>query len=201
MASKTEIVNISLSHLAVGKEISNFDTDKSEEARTARRLYNLALERTLTDVPWPFITRIAALALVEENPNDEYDYSYRYPTDCLYVRRILSGIRNDNRQSRVPYRILSDSQGTLIYTDMEDAKMEYSVSGVSTQFYPPPVIMAFSLYLAHLMAPRVTGGDPFKLGARALGLYDVEINNAIVKAFNEEQTEEPPESEFIRDRE
>lgn len=200
-SSQINIVNVALSHLSISKTVAILQTEKTEEAITARLFYDLAREATLRDFPWPFSTRILALALVEESPNDEWDYSYRYPTDCLEIRRILSGARNDTRQSRVPYRILSDGQGTLVYTDTENAEIEYTVNAVSPQFYPPDFVMAFSLYMAHLMAPRLTGGDPYKLGQRALGLYDLEINRAVKNAFNEQQIEEPPESEFIRDRE
>ena len=200
-SSQIDIVNVALSHLSISKTVAILKTEKSEEAITARLFYDLAREATLRDFPWPFSTRILALAMVEESPNDEWDYSYRYPTDCLEIRRILSGMRNDTRQSRVPYRILSDGQGTLVYTDTENAEIEYTVNAVSPQFYPPDFVMAFSLYMAHLMAPRLTGGDPYKLGQRALGLYDLEINRAVKNAFNEQQIEEPPESEFIRDRE
>ena len=200
-SSKAHIVNISLSHLSISKTVAILATKRSEEAITARLFYDVAMEATLRDFPWPFATRILALALVEENPNDEWNFSYRYPTDCLEIRRILSGIRNDTRQSRVPYRILSDEQGSLVYTDKENAEIEYTVNAVSPQFYSADFVMAFSLYLAHLMAPRLTGGDPYKLGARALGLYDLEISRAVKNAFNEQQIEEPPESEFIRARE
>ena len=200
-SSKVGIVNIALSHLSIGKTVAVLQTEKSEEAITARLFYDLALEATLRDFPWPFATRISALALVAEEPNDEWNFSYRYPTDCLEIRRILSGMKNDTRQSRTPYRILSDGQGSLVYTDYENAEIEYTVRDISPQFYPPDFVMAFSLYLAHLMAPRLTGGDQFKLGARALGLYDLEISRAVKNAFNEQQIEEPPESEFIRDRE
>lgn len=200
-SSKVGIVNIALSHLSIGKTVAVLETEKSEEAVTARLFYDVAREATLREFPWPSSSRVIAIALVEEAPNSEWAYSYRYPTDCLKIRRILSGIRNDTRQSRIPYRILSDEQGSLVYTDKENAEIEYTVNAVSPQFYSADFVMAFSLYLAHLMAPRLTGGDQFKLGARALGLYDLEISRAVKNAFNEQQIEEPPESEFIRDRE
>lgn len=201
MATKIGIINQALSHLAISKEISNLDTDRSEEAATARRFYDTALEDTLRDFKWPFATRIAALALVETDPNDEWDYSYRYPTDCLRVRRILSGIRNDTRQSRVPYKVASDSQGILIFTDQEDAEIEYTVRFEDPQFYPSDFAMAFSYCLAYLMAPRITGGDQFRLGDRAFKLYQYQLSKAESNALNEEQAEEEPESQFVRDRE
>jgi hypothetical protein len=200
MASKVGIVNISLSHLAVGKEIANIETEKSEEATTARRFYDTALEATLRDFPWPFATRITTLALIETTPNTEWAYSYRYPTDCLYLRKILSGIRNDTRQSRAVYKIASDSSGLLILTDQQNAEIEYTLRATNPQFYTSDFVMAFSYYLAALMAPSLTGGDQFKLGDKVLKLYQFEISRAVSRAENEEQREEEPESEFIRGR-
>lgn len=200
MASKVGIANITLSHLAVGKEIANLETDKSDEAGTIRRYYKLALEVTLRDFPWPFATRFANLALIEENPTTEWAFSYRYPSEARYMRRIFSGIRNDTRQTRVPYRIASDSAGQLLFTDAADAEIEYTVQVDDPQLYPSDFQMAFSFYLAFLAAPRITSGDQFKLGERAQRNYFLEISRAVSRATNEEQPEESPESEFINAR-
>lgn len=201
MASKVGIVNEALSHLGISKEIANLDTEASQEAATARRFYDVALKGTLRAFNWPFATRFATLALVESDPTEEWNYSYRYPTDCLKVRRILSGTRNDTRQSRVPYIIASDSQGKLIFTDEENAQIEYTLLAEDPQFYPDDFELAFSYYLAHLMAARVTGGDQFKLGDKAARLFLLEISRAQSAAANEQQDEEIPDSEFIRERE
>lgn len=200
MASKVGIVNMALGHLAVSKAIASI-TEKSEEARAANLYYDTALEMVLRDAPWPFATKIASLALVEEDPTDEWGYSYRYPTDCLRIKRILSGVRNDTRQSRVSYKILSDSQGRLVYTDEENAEMEYIATAEDPQFYPPDFTLAFSFLLASLMAKRLTGGDQFKLGADARADYGAMIAVAQSNANNEEQNDEEPDSEFIRERE
>lgn len=200
MASKVGIVNMALGHLAVSKAIASI-TEKSEEARAANLYYDTALEMILRDAPWPFATKISSLALVEEDPTDEWGYSYRYPTDCLRIKRILSGVRNDTRQSRVPYKILSDSQGLLVYTDEETAKMEYTAKAEDPQFYPPDFTLAFSFLLAALMANRLTGGDQFKKGAEARGMYIAMVSAAQSNANNEEQNDEEPDSEFIRERE
>lgn len=200
MASKTEIVNLALIHLAVGKEISNIETEQSTEAKTARQIYNICLDKVLSDFEWPFATKIVALSLVEEQPNTEWWYSYRYPTDCLFFRRILSGERTDSRQTRAPYRIASDSQGTLIFADMQDAEAEYTVRVENAAIYPADFQMAFSLLMGGMMAPKLTGGDQFKLGIRCLQLYDDAIRKAQSRAANEEQPDITPESEFIRER-
>lgn len=200
MSAQVEICNMALSHLAVGKEIASI-TENTEEARVLNRFYEPARKKVLRDGSWPFATRFVALGLVESAPTSEWDYSYRYPTDCLKVRRIFSGTRNDTRQTRVPYKLAGDSQGTLILTDMDDAEIEYTVNADNPQFYAPDFELAFSYYLAFLSASRLTRGDKYKLGAQAFQLYQLEIKKSIGNAANEEQEEEIPDSEFIRERE
>lgn len=201
MASETEIANLAISHLGVGKEISDLTTDRSQEALACRRFYATARDQVLRDFAWPFAMKTVALGLVEEDPNDEWGYSYRYPSDAVELRRIISGERNDNRQGRVPYRIGRDASGLLIFTDEEDAELEYTLRETDTGRYPADFVMALSLRLAVYIAPRLTAGDPFKLSMRALDLYNYELSQARANAANEEQPEEPPESEFIRERE
>lgn len=201
MASETEIANLALSHLGIGKEIAVLETEKSEEAAACRRFYTILRDASLRDFPWPFCTRIIAVGLVEADPNDEWAYSYRYPANCMKIRRILSGTRNDNRQTRVPYKITQDDDGILIFTDKEDAEVEYTVKETNPERFSPDFITFLSLRLAAMVAPRLTRGDPFKMGERALRLYEYEVSKARATAVNEQQDEENPTSEFISGRE
>lgn len=199
MASETEICNLALSHIGVGKEIASL-TENSQEARTCNRYYKVSREAVLRDFAWPFATKVIALALVEENPNDEWDFSYRYPADCLRFIKIPSGLRNDTRQSRTPYKIIGDDSGRLILTDKDLACSEYVRKITDEALFPPDFEMAFSYRLAASIAPRLTGGDPFKMKEYALQMYAFEISSAKSASKNEEQNEELPESEFIRAR-
>ena len=200
MASDTEICNLALSHLGIGKEIASLETEKSQEAASCRRFYTTALDATLRDYPWAFATKIATLALVEEEPNDEWLYSYRYPTDCLFIKRILSGLKEDTRQSRVVYRVLSDSAGKLIYTNYENADMEYTYRVTDSNIYPSDFTLALSFRLAYYIAPQITAGDPFKLRSEVMQAYMLELGKARSNNNNEEQDAEDQESEFIRAR-
>jgi hypothetical protein len=203
MSSKTEICNFALSHIGVGKDISNIDTESSEEARTCRRFYDLARDATLRDFPWPFATKVVSLSLLETftgSNNEEYTYSYRYPSDCLDVRKIKSTIRNDTRQSRVPLKILKDAAARIIYTDSEDAQLVYTERVKDPSFYPPDFQLALSFRLATYIAPRLAKGDPFKLKNDAMNMYDMEISRARAASANEEQRDELPYSEFERSR-
>lgn len=200
MASKTDIANLALSHLGHGQDVSDLDLDTSAEARACRAFYDLCLEATLSDFSWPFATKITDLALIGEDPNDEWGYSYRYPLDCLRIRRLLSGINPDTRQSRVPFQLIADDSSGLIYTDEENAQAEYTVLVTNVTFMPSDFKLALSYRLAHYIAPRVSAGDPFKVGQMALSKYVMEIEKARANAANEEQAKELPESEFVRVR-
>lgn len=192
---------MALSHLGVGYQISNLETERSEEANAIKSFYNTAREFIQSNFPWPFLTKSELLALVEEDPTDEWNYSYRYPSDCLKVRRIFSPIRNDYRQSRVPYLMYRDDTGKLIYTDQEDARIEYSAELTEEEKWPADFILAFSAILAFYVAPRLTKGDPFKMRKDMLELYLSQLRSAEQRSLNEEQAEEVPLSEFQRARE
>ena len=200
MLSSTDIANMALGHLGVGKQISNIETEKSEDARSCKQFFNTTIQSMLRDFPWPFATVIQSLELVETDPNDEWGYSYRYPSNCLNVKRILSGSRNDTRLNRVPYKIVNDSSGQLILTDMTDAQIEFTKNIDATSHYPVDFSLAVSFRLAAYIAPRMTAGDPFKMGERAMKMYDYELRKAQSNAANEEQPDELPNSEFIEAR-
>lgn len=201
--NETQISNLALSHLGVGKQISNFTTEQSQEAKACREFYPICRDIVLRDFEWPFATQFQNLALVEETPTDEWDYSYRYPSSCSKIRRILNpNKRWDTRQSRIPYRVVRDPDGAgkLIYTDQESACVEFTYKETNPERYDDDFVMALSLLLASYIAPRLTRGDPFKLGERSFQLYRLNIGKSEASAVNEEQPEEEVDSEFIRER-
>lgn len=203
--SDTEIANLALGHLGQGTEIQNLTTTRSAEALAARMFYDSIRRATLRDHAWPFATKFATLALVSEygdagHPTEEWQFAYRQPTDCLLDRKIQSGIRNDNRQSRVPYKVARDSGGVLILTDKEDAILEYTLDIRSVEMYPDDFVLAMSLRLAAYMAPKVCGEDPFGMRDKAMRMYTAEIERARNNSFTEEQREEDPASELERAR-
>ena len=201
--AKIDICNMALGHLGVGREIADFVTDKTAEASACRRFYDLALECVLQDYPWPFAIKQIAMDLVTAEPadsNEEWGYSYRYPADAVLIRRILSGGRNDNRQTRASWKKIQDASGLLIWTDESDAWCEYVSRETTTTYYTPSFVRALSHRLASDIAPFLTGGDPYQLQRQQLQLHLLEISKAQANSANEEQPDEIPVSEFERDR-
>jgi len=200
MASKTEIANMAISHLGIGKTITNLDTDKSQEAQACRVFFETAKNAALKDHDWSFAWKEATLNLIEENPLDEWGYSYRYPTDALTIRRIVSGQQCDTLDSVVPFVIGSDSSGKLIYTDRSEARVQYTFDVDNVDLYTPRFTLALSFQLAYYIAPRITGGDPFKAKADMLTQYKMELGSGTRNNMNEERRGNRSDSEFIRTR-
>lgn len=194
--TKTEICNMALGHLGVQAVIANLDTDQSAEARALRVFYELARVKSLEDKDWGFARRYATLNLVAETPNINFNYSYRYPSNALVIRRILSGLRNDHRNSRVSYDISSDSTGKLILTDMEQAQIIYTYNVDNLALFSASYVLAFSIQLAIMIAPKLTAGDQFQKVPQLEGMYTKALNQAVILDANEEQKDPEPESEL-----
>lgn len=202
------ICNMAIAHLKIQRTIGNLDTDMSAEAVACRTFYNLAIQVTLEDFKWPFAKIQGPLALLYSNPfpfdaasDSEWAYAYQYPSDCVTFNRIVGDTRNETRLDRVPYRIFSNNDGTkMILTDMDCAFGEWTYANVTEDMFSASLVLAISFQLAFVIAPMLTGGDPFKLGDRAERLYKEWIIKAQANALNEEQVEVEPESEFVEAR-
>lgn len=195
--TETGIANLALGNLGISRQIGNLGTERSLEANVMRQWFEICRDNVLGDFKWQFAAAFVAPGLVAQNPTTEWAYAYRYPPNCLVVRRILSGLRTDVRASRVPFRIVADSAGQLIYTDMQNAMIEYTFQQTDPSKFSADFNKAFSLNLGAYAAPQLTGGDPNNRQAKCMQLYKMEIVNAQVNAANEEQPDIEPDSEFI----
>lgn len=205
MAQDVDVCNLALTFVGSGAEIASL-TESSAEARACNRVYETARDETLGSFPWPFSRRQAALGLVSKkgdanHPSSEYTYAYRYPADCLQLRKILSGLRIDARETRVSYDLLADEAGTLIMTDRADAVAEYtSTLGQNPGRWTADFQKALAYYVAYLIAPRLTKGDPFKMGDKCYQLYQRALAGARSCAANEVQPDQDPPEALILSR-
>ncbi|HLA14758.1 MAG TPA: hypothetical protein VJZ25_07020 [Gemmatimonadaceae bacterium] len=196
--SKTSICNLALLHLGHSKRLANVESDQTAAANICRTVYDQARDEALRDSPWPFAAQRGALGLVEANPNAEWAYAYRYPDDCLFLRRLLSDTRDDG--VHVSYRLGQDDEGELIFTDRADAEAEWTVRVEDTGRYPPDFVQMLSSLIAAYAGPALTGGDEFKLSERALRMYDWARMRARANAANEEQPDQEADGALLRAR-
>ena len=198
-SSSTEIANLALSHLGVGKEIASL-TETSSEARACNRFYETARDETLRAAEWGFARKVLALGLIEEEPTEEWGFSYTYPADCLFVRKIQSGVRSDTRSTVISYELSYGTAATVIFTDQEDAIAEYTVKVTDVARFPVDFTTAVSYRLAYLAAPRVLSiSNVAKIQADVLSKWREELAVATAAAYNEEQREEPSSASEFED--
>lgn len=206
MASDTEICNLAQGHLGTGKAIGNLTTERSSEASAFRRFYEVIRDATMRDFNWPFATKNAAAGLVTTvgdalHPTTEWQYSYRYPSDCINMQRIESGIRNETNAQRIPYKISRDSAGRLILTDQSLAKLQYTIKITNEEEFTPDFVVAFSFHLALMVGPAIAGASGAQAIERCERMYNFLMTKAQAQAANEEQPDSLPEAEYIQARE
>src|SRR5512139_3149699 len=88
--TRIQICNLALKRLRNGRTITSL-SEQTAEGRACNDVYDYCRQTVLSDRSWPFAVRDTTLALVEEDPNDEWYYSYRVPSDCLRLDRLMSG--------------------------------------------------------------------------------------------------------------
>lgn len=181
--TKTEIFSLSLSALLLGKQISNADTDTSNEARTMRLHWNIALNSTLADLDLDCLSEPQELELTASLADDsdydgQYNYVYKYPDACVFFRRIRSGFEVDNKGTHISKRIGLYNGKKSIYTNQESAVGECIMNNISLTAVPDMAGMCIAYRLATLSAPILVGKGSKKLLDTIEGLYVISKGQA-----------------------
>jgi hypothetical protein len=201
MASDTQIANLALLHMGVSKRIANLTTEQSIEAETLRTAYADDRDYCLRDFPWPWATAYVELGLVSSPTvayNADWFYAYRYPSGCLFVRRIVTPLGRTETEP-APFRIGRDAQGRLIFTNYPDASVEYTAAITDPQEFDAIFIQMLAWKLTASCGPSLSR-DP-QISVRAAQMYEIEKTKAQSRARNEAQETAPLEAEWIRERE
>lgn len=204
MSSVADIWNMALGLVGVGDEVNDPDAETSKEATACRRYWEIARDEVLRDFVWPKLKTTEDLALVEADPNGgiEWGFSYAHPAKCIRIRRILNGAsRVDTPESMIPYDVgrKATDGSKLIFTDLEDAQIEYSFHETDTARYDADMVSAMAHRLASYIAPRF-GPEAVKLGDRALRIYTWRQATAQQNAANEVRRDLSMDSSFERAR-
>jgi hypothetical protein len=182
--SDVDICNMALTRIGSTQQIQSITSPPYTDTETAQCAlwYPLCRDELMTMFAWPWLSRYAVLAQVNTpgtRANNEWLYSYRYPTDCLSIERITSSpvnpavlsvpltsqptvyptvvtpeLRMDGDAYPVPFRIGSDSSGRLIYTDQIGAAVKYRSAGTD----PTQFSIDFAMLLAWRLAMELSYG-------------------------------------------
>lgn len=189
--TKEDLVNIALGYLGVDDEVQNITTEKSQAARAARLFYNISRDDTLRAFPWAFATKIAALATKVAGPNTDWAFSYAMPADAVYIRKLLDPAgRVPHQQARVPFK---RATGALIFTDLDNAKAEYTVQNDTVTEYPADFKNCFAIKLAVRMAPRlIRDANSRKIVVEELEKrFEAALQKVVIAAVAEERDFSP----------
>lgn len=228
MGNLTEIIvaNMALSRIGISRSITTDGTgllvnatNASLELTACTFWFSRCRDRVLADFPWTFARKYTTLTLADDGTGevwvDEWDNAYTYPSDCLHIRRFVTGAGagTSHGADDVQYGPLSESLDTawpyvvrqhagvqVILTDVAeaDAKIEYTARVTDQTLWTEQYgsVLAW-LLAAEIAMPLSVSGDRRDT---ALRYYDYELRLARANSANEERQHREPDGPFIRAR-
>lgn len=200
--SVVRICNLALGYVGISTGITSLD-EESAEARACDTYYEQVRDDLLRDYLWPFATKYATLALVSEfdietDPEaNDWGYAFRLPTDCIRVHRILTP-SGDAEATPYPFDLGHDSQGRLLFCDLEEASIRYTERITDPNLFSSDFAKALAWSLAAEISFPLSINE--QLRQRALDQARMWASKAASSALNERQARSEPDSQFIRAR-
>lgn len=205
MFTKVQLFNLAAGALLLKREISDADTDTSNEARVFRQYYDAALRKTLADLNLNSTAIYETLSLVDDEINDYWMYAYAYPTNCALIRRIQSEFRMDDRYTQIPFEtgmFGTTTKEKVIYTNEEDAILEYIADDINPNTLIADAGLAIAHMLAWMSAPILVGKGADRVKKDLMERYLVHKAEAqeIDKLENPTLDDPATVSEFVKAR-
>ena len=208
MASDVEICNYALSYIGSSNVIQSL-TEASDEARTCTLHLQRVKDLVCRQYPWQFARKVAALALIQNNPNDEWGYEYSYPSDCIRADWMVLGVagsaavyagQSRSRRSAysVPYQLAYGTSGRVIWTDQDEAILAYNVRITDAARFPEDVVEALAWGMAVAISPTLSRSA--SLSSTSKANYRSALFQAMATEQNETADDRPAEAEHIRAR-
>ncbi len=202
--TKTKIYNLAFSALLLARQVSDVDSDvTTNEVKVLNNYYEDALSQTLADMDLDCLSEPAQLELLAEiNDDGPWQYVYKYPTKCSFLRRIQSHVAMDNAATAIPKRVGLYNGQKAIYTNKDSAIAEIVPNNVSLAALPPSAGWAVAYHLAFLACPLLTGKGAKALTETIWQRYLLAINSAQEQDKLENANYENPivMSEFVAAR-
>jgi hypothetical protein len=202
MFDKTKIFNLALAALFLQKRISNADTDQSTETQTLQTFWDTAYWSALQELDLDSTSSRKPLELVKDNPNTFWRYAYKYPSDCIFLRRIVSTNLTDDQESKIDLRVELFENQKCIMTNEQFAEVEYISKDVPLSTITAEAALFISLKLAKLSVPLIVGTNSAAVMKSIDESYVKAILDAQRKDSNETTIYQPEwmRSEFAKAR-
>lgn len=202
MVSKSSIFNLALGALLLQRQITNTDTDTTNENKVLNTHWDIAFQSALEDMDLNATSTQASLELLAEDPVHGWKYAYKYPSKCAFFRRIQSHLVVDNRHSHHPKRVAIFNGQKVIFADKANAIAEFIPTDFPITALSATAAMTIAFRLAVLSAPLITGKGAAKLTEELMKKYA--ISKAEAQAQDERESfsfeTEATMSEFVETR-
>jgi hypothetical protein len=127
MAAVIDIYNIALQRAGHTEKVAAIGEGSTAEI-LCTSFYDQKRQEALELVLWQFAKRRVTLAVKAGTPPGGWPFQYALPADCLRFRGILvPGIRVATIDEKIPFEVMADDTGSVIYTDMEQAEGLYTM--------------------------------------------------------------------------
>lgn len=128
--------------------------------------------------------------------NGDWTYGYRYPSDCIFARRLVNdGVGRAFSRTPIEFRTGRDVNGLLIYTAQPEAVLEYTQLDCDALWADDCFLDALTWRLASVLAPSLSRNK--LTAAECWQMYLLTIENAAVLASREGQQHKAGEAEWI----
>lgn len=204
MLLKTDIAILALGRLGSTLSVINLDVDTSTQAKAIRKHFETSLKTLLELYPWNFATKFAKLALVEDNPQPAWGYSYRLPDDCLVLRKIADSAlffdRMEYEDQKRKWIQAYDVSGKLIYSNIGNAYGEYTVDVPDDSAFPTHFGRGLSAQLALDIAPFIITNNFSKVKQVLVDDAKLALSQSMAIDISMQPLQEASDSPFLRAR-
>lgn len=192
-----ELCNVALARVGFSPIDAFYPTEDTPAARACKKFYESSRDSVLRDHAWSFATRQTDLA-VSSVEFDDYEYVYAYPSDCLYIQKVLDSDGGDNGYEYVVRT--DDGDERVICTDVEDAVIRYTMRAETPNIYDPVFLQALEWRLTSELALSFKGDQ--NLATTALDMYMRVLGRARALDANEQNKspDEDTENPYVSER-
>lgn len=150
--SRVQIANIALTTY-IGREPIVSLTQDDPNARQVNLHYDDTRQEILSEWAWSFATRRELLVRMGTNNKPEWRSRFAVPNGAISIQWV-----NDPVSAKMAFesREIRDTprhiEGGFIYSDLEEASIEYTFDNDEPTTYPPKFVQAFAALLASKIA-------------------------------------------------
>jgi len=131
--------------------------------------------------------------------NGDWLYGYRQPSDCLYERRLVEASTGRKfNPTAIPFRVGRDDNGLLVFTDRQEAVLEYTMLDCTNLWSNDLFLLYFEWSLTAAVIPGLERAQ--KSVVDALKIAEMYYSLATSRDSNESQQEPPGDPDWIRGR-